>query len=73
MLEIKLIPESEFQRIRGSGLDGHSKLSLIADMCRANALSTVKKVGSGHLGSSFSSIDIVTFLYYSGMNTVELG
>lgn len=73
MLEIKLIPEAEFQRIRESVLDGHNKLSLIADMCRANALATVKKVGSGHLGSSFSSIDIVTFLYYSGMNTIELG
>ncbi len=73
MLEIKLIPEREFQRIRKSALDGHNKLSLIADMCRANALAAVKKVGSGHLGSSFSSIDIVTFLYYSGMNTVELG
>jgi len=73
MLEIKLIPEIEFQRMRESALDEHDKLSLIADMCRANALATVKRAGSGHLGSSFSSIDIVTFLYYSGMNTVELG
>ena len=51
----------------------YDKLGLLADMCRANALATVKRAGSGHLGSSFSSLDIVTFLYYSEMNTVEVG
>jgi transketolase len=33
----------------------------------------VKRAGSGHLGSSFSSLDIVTWLYYSEMNTAALG
>ena len=73
MLEIKLIPEKEFQRIRNAEIDQYDKLSLLADMCRANALATVKRAGSGHLGSSFSSLDIVTFLYHSEMNTAELG
>jgi len=73
MLEIKLIPEEEFQRIREADIKKYDKLELLADMCRANALATVKRAGSGHLGSSFSSLDIVTFLYYSEMNTVEVG
>ncbi|MBW2069612.1 MAG: 1-deoxy-D-xylulose-5-phosphate synthase [Deltaproteobacteria bacterium] len=73
MLEIRLIPRKEFQRIQQAGIDNYDKLALLADMCRANALATVKKAGSGHLGSSFSSLDIVTLLYYSVMNTVELG
>jgi transketolase len=73
MLEIKLIPEKEFQRIRNAEIDQYDKLSLLADMCRANALATVKRAGSGHLGSSFSSLDIVTFLYHSEMNTSDLG
>ena len=73
MLEIKLIPEEEFQRVRAADIKKYDKLGLLADMCRANALATVKRAGSGHLGSSFSSLDIVTFLYYSEMNTVELG
>ena len=42
-------------------------------MCSANALATVKRAGSGHLGSSFSSLDIVTYLYHSEMNIAELG
>ena len=73
MLEIKLIPEEEFQRVREADIKKDDKLGLLADMCRANALATVKRAGSGHLGSSFSSLDIVTFLYYSEMNTIELG
>jgi transketolase len=73
MLEIRLIPESEFLRVRGEPLETHTRLALLADMCRANTLATVKKAGSGHLGSSFSSIDIVTSLYYHEMNTVERG
>jgi transketolase len=73
MLEIKLIPEKEFQRIRKTEIDRNDQLSLIADMCRANALATVKRAGSGHLGSSFSCLDIVTFLYHYKMNTTELG
>ena len=73
MLKIKLIPLKEFQRINAESIDKYIKLELLADMCRANALSTVKRVGSGHLGSSFSSLDIVTFLYYSEMNTVRVG
>jgi len=73
MLEIKLIPQEEFHRIEKADIPKYKKLALLADMCRANALATVKRAGSGHLGSSFSSLDIVTFLYYSEMNTAKLG
>ena len=73
MIEIKLIPQKEFERIHNADLNKHNKLELLGDMCRANALATVKRAGSGHLGSSFSCLDIVTFLYYAHMNTVELG
>ena len=73
MLEIKLIPEAEFQRVRKAEIDRKERLSLIADMCRANALATVKRAGSGHLGSSFSCLDIVTYLYHDEMNTLDIG
>ena len=73
MLEIKLIPVEEFSRIEKTHIPKEEKLALFADMCRANALATVKRAGSGHLGSSFSSLDIVTFLYHSEMNIAKLG
>src|SRR5438552_84896 len=61
-----LIPSEEFER---AGDD----LGLIADMCRANALVAVKRAGSGHLGSSFSALDIVVHLLWRELNVAELG
>jgi transketolase len=63
---VELIPQSEFGRA-GDDLD------LIADMCRANALVAVKRAGSGHLGSSFSAMDVVVHLFYRELNTATVG
>ncbi len=65
---MELIPQSEFQRARK--LDD---LALLGDMCRANALVAVKRAGSGHLGSSFSAMDIVVHLFYRELNTADVG
>ena len=73
MLEIRLIPENELQRVREATIDKYTRLALLSDMCSANTLATVKRAGSGHLGSSFSSLDIVTYLYHYEMNVAELG
>jgi transketolase len=70
---IRLIPEAEFRRVAAFVADRRQRLALIADMCRANTLAAVKRAGSGHLGSSFSAMDIVVWLYYERMNTVRLG
>ena len=71
--EIRLIPVEEFKRIDNETLSRQDRLQLIADMCRANALATVKRAGSGHLGSSLSSLDIVTQLYFEEMNLSQVG
>src|ERR671910_1978901 len=73
MVKLSLILMEEFQRVREATIDKYSKLALLADMCRANTLACVKRAGSGHLGSSFSSLDIVTWLYHSEMNTAAVG
>jgi transketolase len=63
---VELIPRAEFKR---AGDD----LALLADMCRVNALVAVKRAGSGHLGSSFSAMDLVVQLFFQELNTVEVG
>lgn len=73
MIEMRLVPLKEFDRVGAAPLDKGEKLSLIADMCRLDALAAVKRAGSGHLGSSFSAMDIVVFLYYEWMNTMRVG
>lgn len=39
------------------------KVALLADLCRIDTLYMVRRAGSGHLGSSFSSLDIVAWLF----------
>ena len=72
-MNFELIPFEEFKRVQASAIDRIPKLYIVSDMCRANALMAVKRAGSGHLGSSFSAMDIVVWLYYEEMNTATLG
>jgi transketolase len=65
-VELTLIPREELERARRD-------LPLLADMCRANALVAVKRAGSGHLGSSFSAMDIVVHLFFKELNTARAG
>jgi transketolase len=67
-VELTLIPREELERARA--LDD---LALLADMCRLNALVAVKTAGSGHLGSSFSAMDVVVHLFYAELNTASVG
>jgi len=71
--ELQFIPKSEFDRVLASKLPKHAMLPLIAKMCRLNTLFEVKRAGSGHLGSSFSAMDIVVYLYYDYLNVRKLG
>ena len=70
---LSLVPQAAFARVRAAEADADDRLALIADMCRLNALTAVKRAGSGHLGSSFSAMDIVVYLLYERLNAVSLG
>ena len=73
MVQIDFIPAAEFGRVRSAAIPRDERLALLADMCRLNTLSEVKRAGSGHLGSSFSAMDIVVWLYDQHLNTVSVG
>ena len=68
-----LIRKSEFDKVKSHNGDWAKKMKLFADMCRYNTLVAVKKAGSGHLGSSLSAMDIVTYLYLNELNLLEVG
>lgn len=73
MTPLRLIPKEEFDLVLDTRMDPVIQETLFASMCRANALMAVKKAGSGHLGSSFSAMDIVVHLYLRVMNTLREG
>ncbi len=57
------VPVSEFDRVRKLNMSAFERAALFADLCRLNTLSMIAYAGSGHIGSSFSALDIVTWLF----------
>ena len=73
VLEAKLIAREEFDRVRSAPVEPDSRIELLSDMCRMCALVAVKRAGSGHLGSTFSAMDVVAFLLFEELNTAGVG
>ncbi len=48
------------------------KTRIFADMCRLNTLYMIARAGSGHVGSSFSSLDVVSWLYLNELKNDDL-
>jgi transketolase len=63
--ELYYIGKREFDRVRNANAAPAEVIALAADMARLNALYMIAKAGSGHIGSSFSSLDVITHLYLS--------
>jgi transketolase len=73
MPELHLVPKRELDRLRAARIDPDARLALLADACRLNALVAVKRAGSGHLGSTFSALDIVVHLLFEELNVAQRG
>ncbi len=59
--------KSEFDRIKSLNAPLEERIALFADVCRLNTLYMIARAGSGHIGSSFSSLDIVALLHLKRM------
>ena len=66
------IPYSEFLRIRDVELLSEQRATIFSDMCRLNALYMIARAGSGHIGSSFSSLDIISWLLLEEMTESDV-
>jgi transketolase len=63
LINLSFVPASEFARIRALEVDPVRKTAVFADLCRLNALYMITRAGSGHIGTSFSCLDLVSWLY----------
>lgn len=61
------LSKSEFDRVRKLNASKSERAALFADMCRLNALYMIARTGSGHIGTTFSSLDIVSTIYLDEM------
>lgn len=59
---LKYVPYREFERILSLPIDAVKKTELFASLCRINTLYMIAQAGSGHIGSSFSSMDIISWI-----------
>ena len=56
------IPREEFQRLLHSNQSPTTVSATYGMFCRINALYMIARAGSGHIGSTFSSLDIMSWL-----------
>jgi transketolase len=65
------VPAAEFERIRRLQGDPLQHTALFAALCRINTLYMIARAGSGHIGSSFSSLDIVSWLHLQELRGLD--
>jgi transketolase len=64
---LRYVPQAELERLRTLDGNPYERAAAFADACRLNVLYMVQRAGSGHLGTTFSSLDIVCFLHLEVM------
>jgi transketolase len=57
------VPEDELVRLRDLPCGAVQRAAAFADACRINALYMIARAGSGHVGTSFSCMDILAWLH----------
>ena len=60
---LSYVSRDVFRAVRQGIADPIARAEVLADLCRINTLFMIMKAGSGHIGSSFSSTDIITWLW----------
>src|SRR6266436_2130801 len=60
---LSFVPLASIDAVRRATNDPVARAELLADVCRLNTLYMIMQAGSGHIGSSFSSTDLVTWLW----------
>src|SRR5215831_3422026 len=62
--ELSYVPLATITRVlRANDGDPIGRAELLADLCRLNALYMIMAAGSGHIGSSFSALDLISWLW----------
>jgi transketolase len=62
------VPLKEFERILSLPINDIDKVKIFASICRINTLYMIARAGSGHIGSSFSSMDIISWIELHELN-----
>lgn len=67
-MKLSFVPRTEFERVLAIP-DRYRRCELFADLCRINMLYMIMRAGSGHIGTSMSAMDIVSWLWLCEMKS----
>jgi transketolase len=67
------VPVAEFRRVLDAGLPPRTRTELFAALARINVLYMIARAWSGHIGTSFSSIEIMSWLFLNEIRDLDKG
>ena len=70
---LSYVPRDAIDAVRAASSDSVVRAELLADVCRINTLYMIMQAGSGHIGSSFSSTDLITWLWTEALDDPNSG
>jgi transketolase len=62
-MDLRYVPLPELERLRSLHADPVDRAAVFADACRINTLTMIEYAGSGHVGTSFSCLDVLSWLH----------
>src|SRR3989337_2556508 len=72
-LELRYVPVSEFQRLLDADADDVARARAFAALARINTLYMITGAWSGHIGTSFSSLEIMSWLFLNELRDLDKG
>src|SRR5919112_6433740 len=72
-LDLTYVPASEFERLRAANVPPVARAEAFAALARINTLYMIAGAWSGHIGTSFSSIEIMSWLFLNELRDLDKG
>ena len=72
-LELHYVPVSEFARVRAAAGTPVARARAFAALARVNALSMIAGAWSGHIGTSFSSLEVMSWIFLNELRDLDQG
>ena len=71
--DLVYVPSAEFRRLRDAGLPATQTAQAFAALARINTLYMIARAWSGHIGTSFSSLEIMSWLFLNEIRDLDKG
>lgn len=71
--ELCYVPKAQFARLAQDTLSREQRAAIFSALCRINTLYMIARAGSGHIGTSFSSLEMFSWLFLHELKNLDKG